>query len=371
MIRPFLSHLSTALAGGLIVFLLLPGDTGSGPSGNMALREDSDRSERSPLPSRKSSRAPGSSTAAGSSGQQEENDFPEIENFLKEAGLHPPSRSELEDYLSSRNHAAEAYIATGLILQDTDLLKGALEREPANPHALFTLASRGEFPSAERLAWAQQLHELQPENALASYLIARINWEAGEIDSALEFLDRAHQQTGFQSFTSESMMAVTDTLRATGSSPGGAALYSSLTSQVPHIGELLSLSRSLRDYSREAPPGEAALLRQQNAALGSRLVESAESEFIISELAGLAIQNNAYEDLPQDAPFPLDGIDSQQLEQSVEQRRAQIREIYQPGPIELLRTSPGMIEGYAMRVHALGELEALRWLRSRAQPPGQ
>jgi len=295
----------------------------------------------------------------------------EAEEFLRQAGLHHPSRSELENYLSSRNHSAEACLAAGLILQDTELLKEALDREPSNPHALFTLASRGDFPSSQRLAWAAQLHELQPENALASYLIAKLTWEAGDIDSALKALDRAHQQPGFESFASESMMSVTDALRATGSSPGGAALYSVVAGEVSHLSELLSLSRNLQEYWQEAPPEEGAILREQNATLGARLAGSAESEFIISELAGLAIQNNAYENLPQDAPFPLDGIDSQQLEQSIEQRRTQIRELYQADPIEILRASPEMIEGYAMRVHALGELEALSWLRSHAQPPGE
>ncbi len=372
--RTFLTHLGAAAAGGLIIFLLVARDTQPDPSGNRSLREVTDRPGNSRLLSRKSFRATGSSASVGSSGKEQGNEFAEVEEaekFLQQAGLHHPSRSELENYLSSRNHSAEACLAAGLILQDTELLKEALEREPSNPHALFTLASRGDFPSSQRLAWAAQLHELQPENALASYLIAKLNWEAGEIDSALESLDRAHQQTGFESFTSESMMAVTDALRATGSSPGGAALYSSLTSEVPHLSELLSLSRNLQEYWQKAPPGEAAILREQNAALGARLTQGGESEFIISELVGLAIQNTAYEDLPQDAPLPRDGIDSQQLEQSIEQRRSEIREFYRPGPIELLRASPDMIEGYAMRVHALGELEALSWLRSHAQPPGE
>ena len=374
MTRLLLTHLSAALAGGLIIFLLVARDNRPDPSGHRSLREVPDRPGNSRLPSRKSFRVPGSSASVGSSGKEQRNDFPEVEEaeeFLRQAGLHHPSRSELENYLSSRNHSAEACLAAGLILQDTELLKEALDREPSNPHALFTLASREDFPSSQRLAWAAQLHELQPENALASYLIAKLNWEAGEIDSALESLDRAHQQPGFESFASESMMAVTDALRATGSSPGGAALYSSLTSEVPHLSELLSLSRNLQEYWQEAPPEETAILREQNATLGARLAGSAESEFIISELVGLAIQNNAYENLPQDAPFPLDGIDSQQLEQSIEQRRTQIRELYQADPIEILRTSPDMIEGYAMRVHALGEREALSWLRSHAQPPGE
>ena len=374
MKRLLLSHLGAAVSGGLILFLLVARDNRSNPSGDRSLREVSDHPGNSRLPSRKSFRFLGSSASGDSSGEDQENDFSEMdeaEKFLRQAGLRHPSRSELENYLSSRNHSAEACLAAGLILQDTKFLKEALERDPSNTHALFTLASRRDLPSAQRLAWAGELHELQPENSLTSYLIARLNWESGDIDSALESLGRAHQQTGFRSFVSESMLAVTDALRATGSSPGGAALYSALSTEVPHLSELLSLSRNLQEYWQEAPPEEAAILREQNATLGARLAGSAESEFIISELVGLAIQSNAYENLPQDAPFPLDGIDSQQLEQSIEQRRTQIRELHQPDPIKILRTSPDMIEGYATRVHALGELEALSWLRSHAQPPAE
>jgi len=368
MTRPLLTHLATALAGGLCLFFLIPGDSGHDSSG-------SERPRHSDSSARKSSRSPTFSPVVPFSSQDGEDDdddgLLDLEKFLEQAGMKIPSRRELEEYLSARNHSAEAYLAAGFILQDAELLRAALEREPSNPHVLFTLASRDDFSPSDRLSWARRLQELQPDNSLASYLVASLAWESGQIDSALSSLERAHGQEGFRTFSSESTLAVTDALRATGSSPGGASLYSTWTAQLPHTHQLLTLSRSLLEHAQTAPPGIAAILREQNATLGLRLTEGSKPTSTISELVGLAIQNNAYKNLPEGASLPIEGIDAGHFQQSYEQRRQEIREAHAIEPLELLRNSPDLIEGYAMRVQALGELKALSWLRSHAQPPGQ
>ncbi|MCH2062686.1 MAG: hypothetical protein MK194_03055 [Roseibacillus sp.] len=366
MTRPLVTHLAAALAGGLCLFLLIPANDGQSST-------DSVRPGHSGPPPRKSYRPPALSPADPLSLQDGGDDaFTEkaLLKFLEEAGMKVPSRRELEEYLSTRKHSAEAYLAAGFILQDAGLLRAALEREPSNPHVLFTLASRDDFSPSDRLSWARQLQDLQPDNSLASYLIASLDWESGQIDSALSSLERAHDQEGFQSFTSESMMAVTDALRATGSSPGGASLYSTWNAQLPHIHQLLTLSRSLLTHAQAAPPGIAAILREQNAALGLRLAEASKPTSTISELVGLAIQNNAYKNLPEGASLPIEGIDARHFQQSHDQRKREIREAHTIEPLELLRNSPDLVEGYTLRVQVLGEIEAMHWLRSHSRPPG-
>ena len=86
-------------------------------------------------------------------------------------------------------------------------------------------------------------------------------------------------------------------------------------------------------------------------------------------MVGLSIQGNAYEDLPPDVLFPIEGMNPEALSLSIEHRRNQIRDL--PTVTDALRTSPELTEGYAMRALALGEIETLRWLGSRTTPPTQ
>ena len=62
-------------------------------------------------------------------------------------------------------------------------------------------------------------------------------------------------------------------------------------------------------------------------------------------------------------------MDPEALSLSIEHRRNQIRDL--PIATDALRTSPELIEGYGMRALTLGDIEALRWLRSRTTPPTQ
>ena len=139
-----------------------------------------------------------------------------------------------------------------------------------------------------------------------------------------------------------------------------------LTVDLPHLAQLLSLSHNLQENAQQSSRGEAFIARRRNAILGTSL---ARENDVISGLVGLSIQGNAYENLPPDAPFPIEGMDHEALSLSIEHRRNQIRDL--PIATDALRTSPELIEGYGMRALALGEIEALRWLRSRTTPPTQ
>ena len=358
MSRALLTHLGSAMAGALIL-LCLPGVS------NGLFHGDDDIPPLSPLP-QKSKRPPAGSSDTDPSPPSQKNtkELPQadsLEALLNVAGINLPSRLELESYLAASNHPAEGYLAAGMILQDSALMREALARDPSNPHTLFALASRDDFPSDDRIEWARQLQEEQPQNSLATYLLAALTWEDGTKSSVLENLGQTDDGQEFQSFTSASMVALSETLSATGSNPGGAALYATMAVDLPHLSPLLALSRNLQDHAEHAPPGEAVTARQSNAALGSSL--AAERD-LLSQLVGLSIQGNSYANLPPDAPLPLDGVHPEALKLSIKKRRNQIREL--SGATEFLHASPELIEGYATRAMVLGEIEALRWLGSRA-----
>lgn len=361
MSKALLTHLGSAMAGAIILLCI--------PSVSKRLFHDNGNTPQLSTLPHKSTRSPANSSDADrtSSFQKDPKEKPErdsLESLLDIAGIKLPSRLELESYLAASDHPAEGYLAAGMILQDSDLMREALTRDPSNPHILFALASRDDFPSADRIEWARQLQKEQPQNSLASYLLAALTWKDGAKNPALESLRQADGRQEFRSFTSESMVALSDALRATGCNPGGAALYATMAVDLPHLSQLLALSRNLQEHAEQAPPGEAVIARQGNAALGSSLASERD---LISKLVGLSIQDNAYENLSSDAPLPLEGVHPEALQLSIEQRRNQIRELSEA--TEVLHTSPELIEGYATRALVLGEIEALRWLSFRTAPP--
>ena len=363
MNKVLLTHLGSATAGALIL-LCIPGvpkrlfhDKGATPHLPTPPHKSTRSSARSPnsLQSSTSPKAPEDQPGKDS-----------LEALFDIADIRIPSRPELESYLVANNHPAEGYLAAGMILQDAGLMREALTRDPSNPHILFALASRDDFPSADRIEWARQLQKEQPQNSLASYLLASLTWNDSPKTSSLQSLAQVDGPQEFQSFTSESMVALNDILRATGCNPGGAALYATMAVDLPHLSPLLALSRNLQEHAMQAAPGEAIQARQSNAALGSSLAGEGD---LISRLVGLSIQSNAYAELPPEAPLPLAGVEPEALQLSIEQSRNHIRELSKA--TETLRTSPELVEGYATRALVLGEIEALRWLDSRITPPGE
>ena len=362
MNKPLLTHLGAALAGGLIFLLCI-----SGASKHVFHEAKGSAPLSSPF--RKSTRQPASVSESNHSAlfQQSLNEAPEVdslEDLLAITGIKLPTRSELDTHLANQGHPAEGYLAAGMILQDPNLMRAAITREPSNPHILFALASRDDFSNDDRIEWARQLQEAQPDNSLTSYLLAALTWENEAKNSALEILGKVDHPKRFQTFTSESLIALTETLAATGNNRAASAYYATLAVDLPHLSPLLTLSRNLQDYAEQASPEEAFIARRRNAGLGSFL---AEENDILSGLVGLSIQGNAYANLPPDAPFPIENINPETLLLSIERRRNEIREL--PPPTEALRTSPELLEGYTMRALALGEIEALRWLRSQTTPP--
>ena len=248
MNKALLTHLGSVIAGALIL-LCIPGvskrlfnDKGTTLHLSTAPHKSTSSSVRpsDASPSSPSRKAP-----------EEQPGKDSLEALLDIADIKIPSRSELESYLAAHNHPAEGYLAAGMILQDSGLMREALARDPTNPHILFALASRDEFPSADRIEWARQLREEQPQNSLASYLLASLTWNDRAKDSTLQSLAKVDSRQGFQSFTSESMVALNDALRATGCNPGGAALYATMAVDLPHLSSLLALSTQAR-----LPPGK-------------------------------------------------------------------------------------------------------------------
>ena len=364
MSKPLLTHLGAALAGGLIVLLCIS------DASKHVVHESKDSAQLS-NPFRKSTRHPASVAESNHSAlfHQGLNEIPgadSLEELLALTGVKLPTRSELDTHLANEGHPAEGYLAAGMILQDPNLMRAAIIREPSNPHILFALASRDDFPDDDRIQWARQLQEAQPDNSLASYLLAALTWENEAKNPALEILGKVDHPKRFHTFTSESLIALTETLAATGNNRAASAYYATLTVDLPHLAPLLTLSRNLQDYAEQASPEEALIARRRNAGLGSFLVGE---DDMLSGLVGLSIQGNAYANLAPDAPLPIEDINPETLLLSIERRRNEFREL--PLPTEALQTSPELIEGYTMRALALGEIEALRWLRSRTSPPAQ
>ena len=204
MTKPLFTHLGSALAGGFIFLLCVPEDFKRG------IPDTKDAAHLS-NPSRKSTRHSASDTGSNHSSLSPTvlKTLPEgdsLEELLAITGISLPTRAELNTYLADKGYPAEGYLAAGMILQDANLMRKAIIREPSNPHILFALASRDDFPDDDRIHWARQLQEAQPDNSLASYLLAALTWKNGAKKPALEILSQFDDRKKFQTFTSESII---------------------------------------------------------------------------------------------------------------------------------------------------------------------
>ena len=150
----------------------------------------------------------------------------EIQELMEQLGVRVPSRNELENYITKSANNAESLVATGIILNDSSYFIRALENNPNDAHALFCLALNESTDSATKIDLARKLLKEQPDNAIASYLLASLQAESGNIDESIDTLLGSFEQKGYDDFYNQTSLKVEDALRGTGSSKSGSTLYS-------------------------------------------------------------------------------------------------------------------------------------------------
>jgi len=103
--------------------------------------------------------------------------------------------------------------------------------------------------------------------------------------------------------------------------------------------------------------------------LAARLNGSREGQFVIDKLVGIAIESQVWSLFDPNANSHYPGLTVQQRQDELARQRDAIKNLTTNFPQLLLGCSAEEITAYLDRVKVLGEVEALRWLRSKQIHP--
>lgn len=289
----------------------------------------------------------------------------------EESGSSEISAAELENWLAGlkgdTRTIAEAYATVGLLNDDSDLIRKALEMDPENPLLLYIGAARGDFSNEERLSLAERFHKQDPENAIAAYLYSAQLLKSGDREKGLEILRDANERRMMDDFNGGMSVMIEDAYAGAGMSRDDAKLQSITNLSLPYISDFISLAASLNDSAKASTPAEAAKINALTAAMGKRIGGQAASGTLINQLLGLKIEEKTLLGLPDDAPSPYQGLTVAEARESIAIEREDIKRSTSPYP-ELETLLPGnavLTNGFVERFRALGEVEAVRWLREQ------
>ncbi|MEC8906345.1 MAG: hypothetical protein VX407_04320, partial [Verrucomicrobiota bacterium] len=299
---------------------------------------------------------------------QESNDpyfDPEMKKLMDQLDVRVPSRDELEKYITKSNNNAEAMIAAGIILNDSSYFIRALENSPNDVHALYCLALNESTDESMKIDLAKKLLKEQPDNAIASYLLASLQAESGNIDESIDTLLDTFDQKGYDDFYNQTSLKVEDALRGTGSSKSGSALYSLWNVPVPILSKINESAKTVMALVPKSDPERAQELRSLVASIGAKVCN--EDTSIINELVGLSAQIKSLEGMEEDAISHFENLSVEEARKSLEQRKNSIRDLTLFGPQDFITMDPALIESYMNRVRTVGEYEATKWLMERTK----
>ena len=284
---------------------------------------------------------------------------------MDQLGVRVPSRDELEKYITKSDNNAEALVAAGIILNDSSYFVRTLENNPNDAHALFCLAVNDSTDESMKIDLAKKLLKEQPDNAIASYLLASLQAESGNVDESIDTLLGSFDQKGYDDFYNQTSLKVEDALRGTGSSKSGSALYSLWNVPVPILSKINESAKTVMALVPKSDPERAQELRSLVASIGAKVCN--EDTSIINELVGLSAQIKSLEGMEEDAISHFENLSVEEARKSLEQRKSSIRNLTLFGPQDFITMDPALIESYMNRVRTVGEYEATKWLMKRTK----
>jgi hypothetical protein len=103
---------------------------------------------------------------------------PKEEPELDAVGEPKISREQIENCLQNYNRSAASLLAAFHVLGDTNYLNEAAKNFPNDPHVIWTVLARDEFPQDSR-KWLDTFKTSSPDNSLANYLSAENHLKDG------------------------------------------------------------------------------------------------------------------------------------------------------------------------------------------------
>jgi len=291
---------------------------------------------------------------------------------------------QVQPYLQDNRRSAESLLAAFRVTGDAALFREALEKYPNDPRVTFAayFTFKNQMSPEECRQRLDAFKQSAPDNALANYLSAQHNFQSGQTDQAVQELVAAFNKSKFRDYSGDFVQNIEEAYRAAGYSEGEAKAAAAYALPLPQLAELRRLGQNLGElanlYRQAGDESSAQSALQMGLTLGQRVAEPSGQNYLIHDLVGLAIERQILERMDPASPYDSAGHTVQDRLSELAQRREVIRELQ--GAVDpsgkwdslagVLQTlSEQDLISFFDRVKVSGELEAMRWVRSRQAKP--
>jgi hypothetical protein len=307
-----------------------------------------------------------------------------LARLLKDGGALTLRREQVEPYLQASHRSAESLLAAFRVTDDPALLREALEQHPTDPEVNFAayFAFKNEMTPEERRQRLEAFKQSAPDNALASYLSAQDYFQSGQSDQAVQELVAALSNPRIRDYSGDFIQNLEEAYRAAGYSEGEAKAAAAYALPLPQLAELRRLGQNLGElsnlYRQAGDEASAQAALQMGVALGRQVTEPSGSNYLVHDLVGLGIERQILERMDPTNSYDTAGRTVQDRLNELAQRREDIRELQ--GAVDpdgrwdsltgvLQSLSEQDLISFFDRIKVTGELEALRWARTRLGGP--
>lgn len=271
---------------------------------------------------------------------------------------------DLERYLIAHKRSRESLIAAFLASGDPELIQEAAERFPDDPMVLMLALGCDASPDRRR-EWAENLKRMQPENALAVYLMAWARLEDGEAAAALDELRHGAGLKSFEAFLKESVLSLEGFQLELGCSPEEAKVRGAMELSLPYVQRILAVTKKLESMSQgAASKDEATELAVLGAAIGNQFSEGPGKRLVVQQLLGLRTEERFLKLLDPDLTSPYLSDSPRSLLQQIEVERKRINDSRHTVNYDAL-LAEGLLSHYIDRVMVEGEASANIWAGAR------
>jgi hypothetical protein len=270
---------------------------------------------------------------------------------------------DLERYLVAHERSRESLIAAFLSSGDPELIREAAQRFPDDPMVVMLALAYDASPD-QRREWAERLKIMQPENALAAYLLAWVDLEEGDSVAALDEIRRGVNLNSFDAFSKEGVLSLEALHLEFGFSPEVAKFRAAMELKVPYFERIQAITKQLESMSQGAESRDQATeLAILGAAIGSQFSEGPGRQMLVHQLLGLGIEKRLLRLLDPDMESPYLSDSPRTLIQQIEAERQRIVEAPPVNYHSLL--AEGLLSDYIDRMMVEGEASANIWAAER------
>ena len=280
---------------------------------------------------------------------------------------------QLAPYLEAKQRSAESLLAAFHVTGDPTALREALEKYPGDPRVNFAAAFKGDSPE-ERRQRLDAFKQSAPDNALANYLSAQDYFRAGQNEQAVQELVAAAAKQDFQCYAGDFLQDLEEGYGAAGCSTAGACVVAAYRLPVEQFAQLRGLGKNLAElatlYQQAGDEASAHTALQMGLTLGRQVGEPSSGKPTCLDLLGIEIERKFLAAMDPASPYDSSGTTVKGQLDELARKRETIKEVIGDGGIWVNQALSEQDQiGFFERMKASGELEALRWARSRQPKP--